>query len=249
MNLLKQRLLLEWLGFCEKRCSCCSEPFFAGAYSNSQDFAASGICPDCQKLLGPYLGPACRACGVPWEEGVYCPACAARMPPWSGFASYGLYSGQLRELLLRLKFGAELHLASVLAQFAFRAAERLPIPDVITAIPQYPAHLRRRGFNQAHEIARRVAALAGLDYRHRLLWRVKPSKPQEGLSAIERKRNQAETFSAAPGRGLTIWLVDDIMTTGSTCAAATEALLAAGASAVYILCVARTPLDKGKTAA
>ena len=145
-------------------------------------------------------------------------------------------------MLLRLKFGAETALAHVFADFLHFSSICLPRPDFIVAVPQYPGRLARRGFNQAHEIAKILAKLAGFACSANILQRVRAGMPQEGLTAEERRSNLANAFLAGnAARGRVIWLIDDVFTTGSTCASATDALLAAGASRVYLLFVARTP--------
>ena len=59
---------------------------------------------------------------------------------------------------------------------------------------------------------------------------------------MARRSNVQHSFSASPkAKGLRVWLVDDIMTTGSTMAAATKALLAGGAARVDAVFIARTP--------
>ena len=47
--------------------------------------------------------------------------------------------------------------------------------------------------------------------------------------------------ASAEANGLHVWLVDDVMTTGSTMAAATKALLGGGVTRVDAVFVARTP--------
>lgn len=99
--------------------------------------------------------------------------------------------------------------------------------------PQHPAHLRRRGFNQAHELARAVRRLTDLPLRSDLLFRTLQGAPQAGLSAAERHRNVRRSFRASRmAEGLRIWLIDDVMTTGSTLAAAVSVLREAGAREV-----------------
>lgn len=165
------------------------------------------------------------------------------MPPWAGIAYHGLYEGLLRELILRLKFSADLAVTPLLADFLLQACQNLPAPDYLIAIPQFTGRLRERGFNQAHETARLMAKSAGFAYRTDLLLRIKAGPPQEGLSAAERKANMQDVFRAHDRvAGQTIWLIDDVLTTGSTCASAARCLLAKGAQAVYLLVIARTPL-------
>lgn len=238
------------LGFGQRRCAHCMRPFFPK--SRGMDPLSDKLCDECQKFLLPYLGPRCLKCGVPWgyeafSEGarikIVCPACKKLAPPWENTAYHGLYIGALRDLLLRLKFDGELHLASFFGGLLLEAARCLPAPDVIVAIPQHPGHLRSRGYNQAHEIARSLASLGGFRLDPEILARIRPGLPQEHLNASERRANLRNAFAASPqAAGAHVWLVDDVMTTGSTYREAAKALLDKGAAAVSALFVARTPM-------
>ncbi len=121
------------------------------------------------------------------------------------------------------------------------AASCLPLPDAILGIPQHRDHLRRRGYNQAHELAVALGLSLSLPVRPDLLWRPTDIPHQTGLSAAQRRRNATGSFRAADVRGLHLWLVDDIITTGSTLRAAGAELLRAGAARVDVLALARTP--------
>lgn len=234
---LKCRDLLNWLGFGQTRCRCCATPCQAEEFH--------GLCPQCLKALAPYAGPRCHLCGIPLEEneGKVCSRCSRQAPPWQGIAYYGLYESALRSLVLRLKFGSQLYLASLLAGFALDATSCLPFPDALTPIPQTRWRLWKRGFNQSHEIARRLAPGAGIRLEGSLLERTRSGPPQEELDAEARRMNMHRAFSGtSAARGKIIWLLDDVLTTGATCAAAATALLDAGARAVYVLAIARTPL-------
>lgn len=231
---LKWNSFLGWLGFGQTRCCNCATPFY--------DDGGQQLCPDCLRLLTPYSGPRCHLCGVPWE-GAACTHCARQMPTWQGIAYYGLYEGALRSLILRLKFGSQLHLARLLASFALDAAACLPWPDALIPIPQARWRLWKRGFNQAHEIGRRLACEAGIRLESVLLKRIKSGPPQEDLDAEARRQNLLCAFRGSPlANGKVIWLLDDVLTTGATCNSAATALLEAGAKAVYVLAIARTPL-------
>ena len=116
-----------------------------------------------------------------------------------------------------------------------------PLPNAILGIPQHRDHLRRRGYNQAHELAVALGLSLSLPVRPDLLWRPTDIPHQTGLSAAQRRRNAAGSFRAADVRSLHLWLVDDIITTGSTLRAAGAELLRAGAARVDVLALARTP--------
>ena len=207
---------------------------------------AHGLCPACARALGPYVGGRCRTCGLPlpWPaagQPLLCGDCLASPPPWQGLALHGQYHGPLRQLILRFKHGGKPALAFLLAGMLADAASCLPLPDAVLGIPQHEDHLRRRGYNQAHELAVALGLLLSLPVRPDLLRRPADSPHQTGLTAAQRQRNAAGSFQAADVRGLHLWLVDDIITTGSTLRAASAELRRAGAARVDVLALARTP--------
>lgn len=250
MPVTRLRRWLGLLGLDEIRCSVCLRPFSPTAQAPD---AKDGLplCPVCRPNLVPYTGPRCPQCGFPFpglpagdQKGaaMRCGACLAELPPWRAFAWHGLYRGALREIILRFKFGGELALARLLAAWLEDAARCLPVPDALLAMPQHPAHLRRRGFNQAHELARSLHAATSLPLRPDLLVRTRDSAPQATLSARMRATNVRGVFAASPAvQAMRLWLIDDVMTTGNTLKEATRTLLAAGACEVCVLTVARTP--------
>ncbi len=243
------RRWLGALGLDEIRCCVCQQPFSRSSAEAFQN--PLPLCPECRPLLAPYTGARCPHCGFPYPGAATdtggtastpCGACLTARPPWHALAYHGLYKGALRELILRFKFGGDLALARLLAAWLENAAACLPAPDVLVGMPQHPAHLLRRGFNQAHEIARALHAATRIPLRTDLLFRKQDSAPQASLNAAERPVNVRGVFGAdASVAGLRLWLIDDVMTTGSTLREATRTLLEAGAAEVCVLAVARTP--------
>jgi len=120
--------------------------------------------------------------------------------------------------------------------------QSLPRPDLIVAPPLTPASLRRRGFNQALEIAKVVGRAHGVRVSLDALVKARETEPQPSLGAEERRRNLRDAFSCrAEVRGLAVAIVDDVITTGGTALAIAQALRAAGALRVCAWSVARTP--------
>ena len=244
------RRCLGLLGLDEIRCAVCLRPFSLTALAVD---AGDGLplCPTCQSNLAPYTGRRCPHCGFPFPDlppddqkaaTMLCGGCLAERPPWRTFAWHGLYRGALREIILRFKFGGELALARLLAAWLEDAARCLPEPDALLAMPQHPAHLRRRGFNQAHELARALHVATRLPLRADLLLRTRDSAPQATLNARLRATNVRGVFATSRAvQGMRLWLIDDVMTTGNTLKEATRTLLAAGATEICVLTVARTP--------
>lgn len=202
------------------------------------------LCDACIDAM-PRVGAACARCALPIHSGLDCRACTASPPPYAATIAAWRYSFPADRLLQALKYGAQFALANAFADALLEAVanRRMPYPDRIVAIPLAAARQRQRGFNQAQEIARCVALRLGV---HLLagLRRVRDSPPQAGLDRAARVRNVRGAFEFA-GRldGLAVAVVDDVMTTGATLAAASHALLDAGALRVDAWVVARTLLS------
>ncbi len=116
-----------------------------------------------------------------------------------------------------------------------------PPPDLVVPIPLHPRRLRARGFNPACELARAIAGPARLRLAPRALARLRDTPSQTGLERAARRRNVRGAFRARRPVPPRIWLVDDVVTTGSTLSEAARALRRAGARRVVGVCVAWTP--------
>jgi len=204
------------------------------------------LCPACAESL-PALPAACPVCALPNPAGAVCGACLVRPPPYAATVAALVYAFPVDRLLQRLKYGGRLALAdwaaAMLAAAAARALARRDAaarPDRVVAMPLARSRQRERGFNQAAEIARRVARAAGLPQVDALV-RVAAGPPQAALPWAGRARNVRGVFAVSGDVvGSRIALVDDVMTTGATVAEAARTLRRAGAAAVECWVVART---------
>jgi len=203
--------------------------------------AAALLCGDCIAAL-PALGPACPLCALPGDEAVPCAPCRRHGRPWQRAVAAWLYAFPVDRLVQQLKYGRRLALADALGAGLAAAVGCAgpPWPDAIVPLPLAPARQRERGFNQSQLIARTLARQLGLPLVHGLV-RVRDDGPQAALAGLRRVANMRGAFAArAALDGLHVAIVDDVMTTGATLAAATRAARDAGAARVDVLVVART---------
>ena len=120
------------------------------------------------------------------------------------------------------------------------SAECAP-PQLLLPVPATPARLRERGFNQAAELARRLAVRLGIPWQTGRLLRTREADHQRGLSAPQRRRNMRGAFACRGRLPARVALIDDVITTGATARAASAALKGAGVEWVEVWAVARTP--------
>jgi ComF family protein len=204
------------------------------------------VCPACADAL-PRLPPACPVCALPVAAANVCGACLAHPPPFAATVAPFLYAFPVDRLLQQFKYAGRLAFAEwaaeELAAAAIRAIgarHRADVPAVVAAVPLAPARQRERGFNQAHEIAARVARRLGLPVID-ALERAAGGVPQAALRWSARAQNVRGAFACRRDvRGVTVALVDDVMTTGATLAEAACALRCAGAARIESWVVART---------
>ncbi|HWH98342.1 MAG TPA: phosphoribosyltransferase family protein [Pseudolysinimonas sp.] len=189
----------------------------------------------------------CAGCGI--EGRALCAVCSPRLAahvsvtalPGVGPVTAGLaYDGVPRAVLLALKEEGRSGLAVPLAvPFAEAVAAALgPGPDaVVAAVPSSRAARRRRGF----EPVRLLASRAGIQLAP-LFLSAEPHAAQKGLGVAERARNLDGVFALARAvSGLRVLLIDDVVTTGATLAAAAAVLHAGGAEVAGAAVLAATP--------
>lgn len=209
------------------------------------------FCPDCRAELLDAAGEACPRCAMsvgPWSalrKG--CGECRGRGLGFDAAVALGPYQGPIRDLCLRMKHETNAWIAPWMAGLLLEARPSLRVEAARTPgawVVPVPLHWYRRwarGYNQADELARGVADRLGLRRAH-VLRRVVATKVLAGLGRVERAKSLRGAFRVRGSRGLegrTVFLVDDILTTGATCGAAARALKRAGAARVVAVVIGR----------
>jgi ComF family protein len=147
------------------------------------------------------------------------------------------YRGRASQAVRRLKYDRRTSLAQKMSQCLYDRYNE--IGEAVDAVVPVPIHWSRRcqrGFNQSDLLCESFPREM---VRPDLLRRVRATRPQVGLSHQERLENLTGAFRAsAAAAGLTILLVDDVLTSGQTARECATALKDAGAAEVAILAFA-----------
>lgn len=220
-----------------------------------------------QPLLGLLMAESCALCQRRANE-VFCAACQRQIrqtqlrhpldASQTGLpvVSWGRYEDSLRQMIRQLKYSGQPQLAQWLGVEMGRTwrQHRPGSPSsrriAIVPIPLHASKLQQRGFNQAELLARWVSRAAQAPLVDDGLVRQQATQAQHGLSAQQRHHNLAHAFVVNPRhraklQGKTVWLVDDIFTTGATAQAAAQALRQEGISVAGICTAARSELRPG----
>ena len=217
------------------------------------------VCGVCRTRLGSLVG-GCDRCAQPIPPVGPCRFCADWPEVLTWVRSAVWLSDQAREIVHHLKYEGYRALADEMTEIIVQRTSRPP-RGILVPIPLGHRRLASRGYNQAAEIARALAARWALPLSETLLRRTRETKTQTALAPEERERNVRGAFVAASpppsqraiggderrwramaaprapstppspeGKGWRgeIILIDDVLTTGATLAAAARSLEQSG---------------------
>lgn len=209
-----------------------------------------GLCDECAaRAILCEFSAQCAVCAVTVERAALtkgrCGPCRVKRPPYRKLNAAFEFEGVVRQLIGGLKYGKDpafsvpLALWLERAERAILAEDRRLSVDLVCPMPSTPTRTAERGFNQAELIAERIVPIHGALWRPHAMSRVNDRDPQVGKSKAARRELSADEFDASGVFGRKVLLVDDVVTTGQTIRAASEALKRAGALEVRCLVAAR----------
>jgi ComF family protein len=239
---LRARLRKTWTGLSDlvlpPVCLGCREPMTAH----------DTLCAACWTGIDFIRPPLCDRLGVPLPfatgEISLSSAAMADPPVFDRTRAVAHYSGLMRRLIHDLKFHDRDDLVRLLGAWLAEAGrDLLTGADLIVPVPLSRMRLLRRRFNQAARLGHDLSRRSGVPMDPLSLVRIRSTASQVGLSRSEREENVRGAFAVRDIRreqieGRRIVLLDDVVTTGATVAAATRALRRAGADSVDVLALA-----------
>jgi ComF family protein len=215
-----------------------------------RDWCRRGVCGPCLQRFAP-LRPRCARCARVLPAALpRCGDCVRTASAFDACVTGADYADPWDQLVAGFKFHQKSELAAALCELMLRAVRetaRDAPPALLLPVPVSRERLRERGYNQAWELARRLAHRIHVAARADVLHRSRDTPHQIGMTRAEREHNLRDAFWIEPRQrhrlqALHVALIDDVFTTGATAHAAALALTRAGAARVDVWVVARTPL-------
>lgn len=225
------------------------------------------VCTVCRARLRPLAG-GCQRCGQPLPPVGPCRFCAAWPASLRWVRSAVWLGDEAREIIHHLKYNDLPALSATVAHVVQRFVPR-PSAGLLVPVPLGQRRLRARAYNQAAVIADVLGAAWDRPVARDVLRRRRDTRTQTALSPEERTANVRDAFEAArgprrrcrtagregwtyardslssgaaratSGDRVTVILIDDVLTTGATLAAAAHALAARGWPAIGAVTFAR----------
>lgn len=209
-----------------------------------------GLCGACWRDTAFIGGLVCDLCGTPLPgddtgDAAHCDDCLAIARPWVQGRAALLYRDTARRMVLALKHGDRHDVAGPAALWMSRIVRPILRPGtLIVPVPLHFWRLVGRRYNQSALLAQRLAEVLECDWCPDALLRQVKTPSLDGQTRDQRFATLSGAITANPARAELVrdrplLIVDDVMTSGATLAAATEAALASRAGEVCVATLAR----------
>jgi ComF family protein len=204
-----------------------------------QDSGDQPVCAPCQNDLPRLPAERCPTCALPSPGAQICGGCLKHPKHYDASLACYRYGFPVDKLIQVLKYSHRLASADFLAS----ALTELPAtskPDLLVPVPLSTERLIERGFNQSVELARKLAHQLKVPMELHAIRRHRHTTPQATLPWKARAKNIRHAFECELDlSGKTLWIVDDVMTTGATLDELARVLKLHGAARVENRVIAR----------
>lgn len=210
------------------------------------------FCISCWQKLEFISEPWCGSCGAPFAfehvANAVCGKCLKSPPIHDGVRAAVVYDDNSGRIAMGLKYSARLGFATLIAKHLEKYLEESGDNPVLVPVPLHRKRLWERGFNQSVLIANALSTRTGIVQMNDILVRKNATPPLRSMTAKERQKLVNRAISLGAGfenqvRERTIFLIDDVYTTGATTNRCAKVLKSAGANKVVVLCWARVVSD------
>jgi ComF family protein len=189
---------------------------------------------------------SCQQCGnILQQEHIssVCGICQLSPPPFSHCYYACCYQTPIDKWVMALKFGGKVIYSRLFAEMLSLLISHIPHNYVLMPVPLHQSRLRKRGYNQAYEIAKEISKINSRILDTSLI-RQKNTAMQAQLELKHRAKNVSKAFALnQPLQSTNIILVDDVMTSGNTLKECAKTLKKAGAIDIRILVFARKSMN------
>jgi len=200
------------------------------------------LCSGCECL---FLHPlyCCVQCGTQLQnKQPVCGSCLISPPQFSHASFVCEYQPPVDKWVMALKFGGKIMFSKLFAELMQPLLKNLEKKYVLIPVPLHKNRLRKRGYNQAYEIAKELSKLTNRKLDNSLI-RNKNTEMQAQLKFKQRAENVKNAFELKEElKHKYIILVDDVMTSGNTLKECAKTLIKAGAIDVHVLVFAKKSL-------
>jgi competence protein ComFC len=205
----------------------------------------SYLCPKCFSYISFSEKSFCTVCQRAAIDGKTHPVCQGRYVIGGVFSSL-VYAGVVKKMIYQFKYPPYIRsLQSTMTDFFYEGMIQkegiyslAQNKTVLVPIPLHATKLRKRGYNQALLLADSLGNRFSLPVVD-CLERIRKTKTQVGLSQSERQENIKDAFDVKKKskdylKNIDqIFLIDDVVTSGSTLKEAAKILKKAGVGKVW----------------
>jgi ComF family protein len=223
------------------QCACCG--------GDIEVKGAVSLCLHCRADLAPEAVSQCPRCAafanVLNPQTGPCIRCRDEHFRFDRVFALSRYERTSRDVVLRMKHSHEEPLMMAMGRLLaerFGGEIQSIKPDVVLPIPMHWTRRLVRGTNSPELMGHIVSKSLHIDFGPRSLRRKRRTRKLAELSRQERKHTLRDAFAVGRGCNFTgahVLLVDDVLTTGTTCHTAARVLKKSGAREVSVLVIAR----------